>query len=68
MLASHLLDLGNHHAAMALVTSLKQGCITRLYFTLEKVEKKTKEIFLSMQVSSPYMSTVVLVYYMDCVI
>jgi RasGEF domain len=49
-LASHLLDLGNYHAAMAIITSLRQGCITRLHFTVSRLDKKTKDTFLELQV------------------
>ena len=50
LLSSHLMDLCNYNCAMALITSLQQGCITRLKDTLALVTSKTKETFKSVQV------------------
>lgn len=48
-LAGELLDLDNYNGAMALISALQQGCITRLEATVDLVDKKEKDLLISIQ-------------------
>jgi hypothetical protein len=50
-LAHELFNIGNYHAAIALYTSLKQGCIVRLELTIKRLDKVTKDLLLTLQVT-----------------